>query len=118
MPAYVVVDIDVTDPATYEKYTQMAPPEIAAFGGRYLARGGACHTLEGTWAPRRLVILEFPTVEKARAWSVSAEYGPAKAVRQASATAQMVVVEGLVPCVEGARQRAASCSRRSSRALP
>jgi uncharacterized protein (DUF1330 family) len=97
MPAYVIVDIDVTDPATYEKYKQMAPPAIAAFGGRYLARGGACHTLEGSWAPRRLVVLEFPSVERARQWSESEEYGPAKAVRQASARAEMVVVEGLTP---------------------
>jgi uncharacterized protein (DUF1330 family) len=97
MPAYVIVEIDVKDPAKYERYKQMAPPAIAAFGGRYLARGGACHTLEGTWAPKRLVILEFPSVEKAKQWCASAEYGPAKAVRQASATAEMVVVEGLAP---------------------
>lgn len=97
MPGYVIVDIDVTDPARYETYKQMAPPAIAAYGGRYLARGGACHTLEGTWAPKRLVILEFPSVAKAKQWCDSAEYGPAKAVRQASAKAQMVVVEGMTP---------------------
>lgn len=97
MPAYVIVDIDVTDPVTYERYKQMAPPAIAAFGGRYLARGGACHTLEGTWAPQRLVILEFPSVDRAKQWCQSDAYGPAKAVRQASARAEMVVVEGLEP---------------------
>jgi uncharacterized protein (DUF1330 family) len=94
MAAYVIVDIDVQDPATYERYKQMAPPAIAAYGGRYLARGGSCQTLEGTWAPRRLVILEFPSVERAKQWWASDEYGPAKAVRQASSRAEMVVLEG------------------------
>jgi uncharacterized protein (DUF1330 family) len=97
MPAYVVVDIDVKDAATYEKYKTAAAPAVASFGGRYLARGGACQTLEGTWAPRRLVILEFPTAEHAKQWWDSELYRPAKAIRHASATAEMVLVEGIGP---------------------
>ena len=62
MPAYVVVQIDIHDPATYERYKAMAPPSIAAYGGRYVVRGGASEVLEGTWRPPRLVVLEFPTV--------------------------------------------------------
>ena len=69
MPAYVVVTIDVKDSVTYEKYKKTAPPSIAIYGGRYLVRGGALETLEGTWAPRRLVILEFESVERAKACS-------------------------------------------------
>jgi uncharacterized protein (DUF1330 family) len=95
MPAYVIVDIEVKDPAAYEEYKRLAPPAIAAFGGRYLARGGASEVLEGTWAPRRLVILEFPTVERAKQWWGSREYGPAKTLRQVCADADMVVIEGV-----------------------
>jgi uncharacterized protein (DUF1330 family) len=95
MPAYVLVDIKINDPVTYEDYKTACPPSIAAFGGKYLARGGKTATLEGDWAPARLVILEFPDMERAKAWWASTEYGPAKALRHKSASTQMVVVEGL-----------------------
>ena len=95
MPAYVVIDVEVTDPETYERYKPLAPPVIAAYGGRYLARGGRTDVLEGDWAPTRAVILEFPSVEKARAWWESPEYAAAKALRQSSTRTRMVVVEGL-----------------------
>ena len=95
MPAYVVVDIEVRDAATYEEYKRLAPPSIAAYGGRYVARGGATTVLEGEWRPTRLVILEFPTAERARAWWGSPEYAAAKALRQSSAGSDMVLVEGL-----------------------
>jgi uncharacterized protein (DUF1330 family) len=95
MPAYVVVEIAVHDAQTYERYKQLAPPAITAYGGRYLARGGATEALEGTWSPPRFVILEFPSAERARAWWNSPEYAPAKAMRQASAETRMLLVEGL-----------------------
>lgn len=95
MPAYVVVEIAVEDPETYERYKQLAPPSIALYGGRYIARGGVTETLEGSWVPKRLVILEFPTAERARAWWGSPEYAEAKRLRQASASTEMVLIEGL-----------------------
>jgi uncharacterized protein (DUF1330 family) len=95
MPAYVVLDVAVQDSKTYEKYKALAPSAIAAYGGRYLVRGGSTETLEGDWRPSRLVILEFPTVEQGRAWWASREYGPAKALRQACAHTDMVLVEGV-----------------------
>jgi uncharacterized protein (DUF1330 family) len=95
MPAYVVVEINVEDPETYERYKQLAPPSIAAHGGRYIARGGATETLEGSWVPKRLVILEFPTAGRARAWWASPEYAEAKRLRQTSAKTEMVLIEGL-----------------------
>ena len=95
MPAYVVVQIDVHDPVAYEGYKALTPATIAAFGGRFVVRGGAVTALEGTWAPGRLVILEFATAERARAWWGSDEYGPAKALRQASASTEMILVEGV-----------------------
>ena len=95
MPAYVIVDIDVHDPETYEEYKRLAPPAIAAYGGRYLARGGRTATLEGDWSPKRLVILEFPSLERAQQWWASAEYAEAKALRHRASRGGMVVVEGV-----------------------
>ena len=97
MPAYVVLDIEVTDAEAFARYKELGPPAVAAFGGRYLARGGTVDTLEGSWHPSRLVILEFPTVDAGRAWWASAEYGPAKALRQACARTEMLLVEGVSP---------------------
>ncbi len=95
MAAYVVVEIEVKDGQRYERYKQLAPPSIAKFGGKYLARGGTTETLEGPWSPKRLVILEFPTLERAREWWASEEYAEAKALRQACAATKMVLLEGL-----------------------
>jgi uncharacterized protein (DUF1330 family) len=95
MPAYVVADVDIHDPAGYEKYKALAPPAIAAHGGRYLARGGRTEVLEGHWSPKRTVILEFPSLEKAKAWWASVEYAEGKALRQACAHTDMMIVEGL-----------------------
>jgi uncharacterized protein (DUF1330 family) len=91
MSAYVVVEVEVQDPERYETYKQLAPPSIAQYGGRYVARGGQVETLEGSWSPKRLVILEFPSVDQAKAWWGSVEYAEAKALRQASARTQMIV---------------------------
>ena len=99
MTAYVVVDIEVRDPETYERYKQLAPPSIAAYGGRYLTRGGETAVLEGTWTPKRFVIVEFPSIDRVRAWWSSSEYAEAKRLRQASARTNMVVTEGLPPGV-------------------
>jgi uncharacterized protein (DUF1330 family) len=95
MPAYVVVDLDVIDKETYEIYKKMVPETVAQYGGKYIVRGGNVETLEGTWAPQRLVILEFPSIEKAKAWSDSAEYAKPKALRQACARSQIILVEGV-----------------------
>jgi uncharacterized protein (DUF1330 family) len=95
MAAYVIVQITVKDPETYERYRALAPASITQYDGRYLARGGATETLEGTWKPARLVILEFPSAARARAWWSSPEYAPAKALRQECADAEMLLVEGL-----------------------
>ena len=95
MPAYVVVEIEVLDAGRYETYKRMVPPSLAAYGGRFVVRGGAAETLEGEWSPKRLVIVEFPSVERAKAWWGSPEYAEAKALRQATARTQMLVVEGV-----------------------
>ena len=95
MPAYVVVEVEVHDPERYEKYKSMVPPSLTVFGGRFMVRGGKVETLEGDWAPKRFVMVEFPSLEKAKAWWNSTEYAEAKALRQATATTQMIVVAGV-----------------------
>jgi uncharacterized protein (DUF1330 family) len=94
MTAYVIVDVDVQDPQRYARYKDMAKPVVEAFGGKYLARAGRTETLEGDWAPRRLVILEFPSIEQAQTWLNSDEYREARELRHATARTQMVVIEG------------------------
>jgi uncharacterized protein (DUF1330 family) len=95
MPAYVIADIEITDPSGYEGYAEQAPSTVAAHGGRYLARGGALQSLEGDWLPHRLVILEFESVEAAQSWHSSEDYAQLKALRQSTSHGSFVVVEGL-----------------------
>ncbi len=94
MSAYVIVDISIIDPITYADYKNLAPAAVAMYGGKYLARGGKTEILEGDWQPGRLVILEFPDIERAKAWLNSPEYAPARALRHQAARSSMVVVEG------------------------
>jgi uncharacterized protein (DUF1330 family) len=98
MPAYVIVDLEVIDPEKYERYTTMAPATVQKYGGRYLAHGGRVEKLEGDWIPKGLVILEFPSMEQAKAWSGSIDYAPAKALHHESARSRMIVVEGRQEC--------------------
>jgi uncharacterized protein (DUF1330 family) len=95
MPAYIVVEVEVQDTQRYEKYKSMVPPSLVPYGGRFIVRGGRVETLEGDWAPKRFVMVEFPSLEQAKAWWASTEYAEAKALREATARTQMIVVEGL-----------------------
>lgn len=95
MPAYVINDMEVTDPVTFEQYKQLSPATVERYGGRFLVRGGSIEPQEGHWSPKRLVVLEFPTVEQARAWIDSPEYAPARRLRQLSAMSNLVLVEGV-----------------------
>ena len=94
MKAYVVVDVSIHDNAGYDVYKGLAPAAIGKYKGKYLVRGAKTTVLEGTWDPKRFVILEFPTADAARDWWNSPEYAPAKKLRQASSTTQMLLVEG------------------------
>ncbi|HVB06040.1 MAG TPA: DUF1330 domain-containing protein [Acidimicrobiales bacterium] len=97
MAAYVVVESRVSDPERYKAYAALAEQSIAEAGGRYLARGGATETLEGDWAPPRVVVLEFADVDTARRWYESESYRAARAARAGAAELQMVLVEGVPP---------------------
>jgi uncharacterized protein (DUF1330 family) len=95
MTAYVIVDIEVTDPVGYEAYKKLAPPAVQLYGGKYLARGGRNEVLEGDWQSERLVILEFESLERAKAWLNSPEYAPARELRHKYARSKMIVVDGV-----------------------
>jgi len=92
--AYVIVDIDVTDPDRYAAYRELAAPAVEAAGGRYLARGGATEVLEGDRVPHRIVVLEFPDMQAARAWYDSPAYRAARTVRDGAAVGSFIAVEG------------------------
>ena len=94
MPAYVIVEIKIHDPVEYEEYKKLTPASISAYGGRFVIRGAPTESLEGDWNPQRIVVLEFPSVERGKEWWSSEMYGPAKAIRQKAAKTKMLVVEG------------------------
>ena len=93
MAAYVIVDIEVTEPVEYEEYKRLAAPAVAAYGGRYVVRGGQVQVLEGHWPTHRFVVLEFESADQAREWWGSPEYRVAKDIRQRTARTNMIVVE-------------------------
>ncbi len=94
MAAYVIADIDVTDPTQYAEYIKLAPIAVKKYGGKYLVRGGKWEKLEGDWEPKRLAVLEFESLEQAKRWYDSEEYRKARAVRAKAAIFKAVVVEG------------------------
>jgi len=95
MPAYVIAEIKVTNPAGYEPYRPLAAASIARFGGRFLVRGNKADLLEGTPAPERVVVIEFPDIETARRWYQSGEYQQALKIRQANSTGRVILAEGI-----------------------
>src|SRR5690348_7246182 len=94
MPAYIIVDVEIHNLEAYEAYKKLTPASLLEYNGRFIVRGGKSETLEGDWNPQRMVVLEFPSVEKAKAWWASENYAPAKAIRQSAAITKMLVVEG------------------------
>ena len=95
MPAFIIVQVDVTDPEAFATYRDQVPPTLEPFGGEYMVRGGEQDVLEGDWATARTVVLKFPSVERAKAWHASDIYEGPKALRQSAAKTNMLVIEGL-----------------------
>lgn len=95
MAAYLYASIEVTDPTAYDEYRKGVPEVIAAYGGRYLARGGATVRLEGDAPPSRVVILEFPDMARLRAFHESPEYRSLLAIRQRAARSTLTAIEGV-----------------------
>ena len=94
MPAYVLAEIEITNPEGYKEYTAQVPATIAKYGGRFVVRGGKAHVLEGEWPERRRVLIEFPTVDAARQWWDSSEYAKPKEMRRANSKGRLLLLEG------------------------
>jgi uncharacterized protein (DUF1330 family) len=95
MPAYVIVEIDIVDPVGYEEYKKLAAATVARHGGKYIVRGGAVETLEGDWKPKRIVVLEFETAQRAKEWLNCEEYRQPRKMRHRTAKTNMILVEGV-----------------------
>ena len=95
MAAYLIAEVDVNDPVTYEEYRKLVEVTLKQYNGTYRVRGGATELLEGEPAPKRLVVVEFDSIEQARAWYTSTEYAPALKLRQASSTGRLILVDGV-----------------------
>lgn len=95
MPAYVIVEVAITDSVAYEEYKKLTPASVAAYDGKFVVRGGKTISVEGDWNPERIVVLEFPTMERAKEWWNSEQYTVAKKIRHAAANSRMLFVEGV-----------------------
>jgi uncharacterized protein (DUF1330 family) len=94
MAAYVIGEIEVTDPALYDDYRKQVLATVEKHGGRFIVRGGKVEALEGGWAPTRLVVLEFPSMQKLLGWYRSGEYAPLIKLRQRASRGKLIAVEG------------------------
>ena len=94
MAAYIIVEVIINDPEAYEAYKKLTPASIAAYGGKFIVRGGQTESLEGEPSKGRIVVLEFSTAFDAKSWWASEEYREAKAIRQTAANTRMILVEG------------------------
>ncbi|MCX6690228.1 MAG: DUF1330 domain-containing protein [Methanoregula sp.] len=96
MPAYIIARVDITDREQYRHYLNATPPIIEKFGGKAIARSTEPLTLEGQNETRRIVILQFPSVARAKEFYHSPEYQKARKLREGAATGELIVVEGVV----------------------
>lgn len=94
MAAYVLAEIEITNPEGYKEYTANVPATITQYGGRFLTRGGPVEVLEGEWPQRRRVLIEFPSMEAAKRWWDSPEYAKPKAMRRANSKGRLLLLEG------------------------
>lgn len=95
MPSYLLIRVTVTDPERYRQYMAVTPGILAQYGGRFIARGGKSVTLEGSEETRRLALVEFPSLEAAKAFYASSEYQAAKALRDGACEAEFIALDGL-----------------------
>jgi len=94
MPAYIIVEIDIHDPKGYEEYKNQAGASVTKYGGKYIVRGGATEVLEGEWQPKRIVVLGFDSMQRAKDWLQSEEYREPRKMRHRTARTNMILVDG------------------------
>ena len=95
MPAYIIVEIDILDPVGYEEYKKLAGATVEKHGGKYIVRGGKTEVLEGEWKPKRIVVLQFESAERAKEWLNCEEYREPRKMRHRTARTNMILVEGM-----------------------
>ncbi|HLI08718.1 MAG TPA: DUF1330 domain-containing protein [Ktedonobacteraceae bacterium] len=95
MAAYIVADIEVTDPEEYQRYARQTPGTLEPYGGKFIVRGGQPEALEGDWQPKRIVIIEFPNIEQLKAWYNSPAYSAIMGMRHNSANSNILIVQGV-----------------------
>ena len=93
--AYIIANVDVTNPEQYEEYKRLSTIAMKAHGAEVCVRGGKVEVLEGDWSPSRMIVLKFPSVEAAKAFNSSVEYSAARKSREGAANMRMVLVEGV-----------------------
>jgi uncharacterized protein (DUF1330 family) len=95
-PGYIIAEVDVQDPATFQKYAEKVPGTLAPFNGHYIVRGGKAQPVEGE-APKRFVVIAFDSFEKAQSWYDSPAYDAIKSIRHSSAKSRVFIAEGVAP---------------------
>jgi uncharacterized protein (DUF1330 family) len=95
MPAYIIVEIEILDPVGYEEYKKLAGATVEKYGGKYIMRGGKTEVLEGDWQPKRIVVLEFESPQRAKEWLNCEEYREPRKMRHRTARTNMILVEGM-----------------------
>ena len=92
--AYLVAEVEVNDPEQYAKYIAKTPDAVAKHGGKFIVRGGAWDALEGEAPKGRVVVIEFPSLDAARAFYQSDDYQPLIPIRQSASEGRLFLVEG------------------------
>ena len=95
MTAYIIVDLEVTDPELFDQYRAAVPATISAYGGKYLVRGGALEVLEGPWQPKRVIVLQFDSMARLKEWYGSPDYAPLRSLRAKCAKTNVIAIEGV-----------------------
>jgi len=95
MSAYVIVEIEIIDPVGYEEYKKQAAVTVHQYGGKYVVRGGKAEVLEGDWDPKRIVVLQFESMDRAKEWLNCEEYREPRKMRHRTAKTNMILVEGI-----------------------
>ena len=95
MPAYIIVEIDILDAGGYEEYKKLAGATVEKYGGKYIVRGGKTEVLEGDWKPKRMVVLQFESAQRAKEWLNCEEYQEPRKMRHRTSGTNMILVEGM-----------------------
>jgi uncharacterized protein (DUF1330 family) len=95
MPAFIIVEIEILDPVCYEEYKKLAGASVEKYGGKYIVRGGKTEVLEGDWQPKRIVVLEFESAQRAKEWLNCGAYREPRKMRHRTARTNMILVEGM-----------------------